>query len=74
MEAEIGLRFAEAAVYAPSTGECLRNRRIAREAYDDAQKRMRQVSLTDRQASVLQVKLRKLGIALKRAGDASCWG
>ena len=69
METEIGLSFANAAVSAISTEECLRNRHIARRAYDTAKGRMEGARLTDKQRSNLQAKLLKLTDTLKRAGD-----
>lgn len=69
IEAEIGLTFAQAATSANSTGECLHNRRLARQAYDNAGRWMRRARLDDEDAKALGGKLRLLRDELCRLGD-----
>ncbi|HYK37593.1 hypothetical protein [Alloacidobacterium sp.] len=69
IEAEIGLTFTQAANAANSTGECLHNRRLARQAYDNARNWMRRARLDDTDAKALCSKLELLGNELCRLGD-----
>ena len=69
IEAEIGLTFAQAAISSNSTGECLHNRRLARQAYDNAERWMLRARLDDKETKALCSKLQLLKTELCRLGD-----
>lgn len=69
LEAAVGMTFAEAAINAYSTDECLHNRKMARRAYDTAQTWMHRGRLTDVETKDLRAKLLCLGEILRRLGD-----
>lgn len=69
IEAEIGLTFAQAATSADSTGECLHNRRLARQAYDNALRWVHNARLDDEDVKALRWRLQLLKAELCRLGD-----
>lgn len=72
VEADIGLTFAKSAVNAISTQECLRHRRLARRAYNTAEKIMTKAALTPGEAKILVQKMQLLKRLLSRLGDPQC--
>jgi hypothetical protein len=69
MELDIGMTFAEAARYAESTHELLRNRRIARQAFDVANGRLKQLSGSLKTIKRIATRLGLLRVALVQLGD-----
>jgi hypothetical protein len=69
VEADIGLTFAQAAIHATCTEECLHCRGIARQSYDVAQKGMHRGHFSKREAKNLCGKLKRLRRALEQSGD-----
>ena len=72
IEAEVGLTFAQAALNAGSTRECLHCRKLARRAYDNAGKWLTRTRLTTEDTKALHDKLQLLRAELKRLGDPLC--
>jgi len=69
IETEVGMTFALAAIHAESTQDCLHNRKLARRAYDTAQRWMDRGKLDERELKLLHSKLRMLGSVLRQLGD-----
>jgi hypothetical protein len=69
LETDIGMTFAEAARHALCTEECLRNRRLARRAYETAQRWTRRVRFSGEAEKTYCRKLQRLKEALNRLGD-----
>jgi hypothetical protein len=69
IEAEVGLTFAFAAIHAESTQECLHNRQLARQAYDNAQEWTNRTKFKNGEEKILECRLRLLGSALRQLGD-----
>jgi hypothetical protein len=68
-EANVGLTFAQAAAYAVSTRECLHNRKLARRAYENAQRWLLRVRQGNGDDEAVQNKLQLLEEMLRRLGD-----
>jgi hypothetical protein len=69
VELEVGLGFAQAAAEARWTEELLRNRRIARRAYELARQMIGRTYLSRPEMARLEKKLRELRAALLKLGD-----
>jgi len=69
IETEVGLTFAQAAIDAGSTAECLHCRILARRAYDNAGRWLTRARLTDEDTQALRNKLQLLGRTLRKLGD-----
>jgi hypothetical protein len=69
LETDIGMNFARVATFADSTGESLHNRRLARRAYDTAEKWMARARLTSEEKKILSVRMKSLREALRGLGD-----
>jgi hypothetical protein len=76
IELEVGLTFAQAVSHASWTRDCLRYRRLARRAYDNANRWVERTRLTRAQFEQLSKKLITLQLALGHLGDPapSCQG
>jgi hypothetical protein len=72
VELEVGLAFAQAAADAQETREILRNRGIARRAYDMARKMMNRAHMTELEFRALKDRQLHLRSKLCTLGDP-CW-
>jgi hypothetical protein len=69
LEVDIGMTFAKSAVQAQSTGECLHNRRLARQAYDTGLRLLPRARFTEEDTRAYHRRLKQLRLALNRLGD-----
>jgi hypothetical protein len=69
VEVNLGITFADSASCELSTRDRLRNRQLAKRAYDSAVKWLPKVSFTRIETKAYYTKLHKLRLALNRLGD-----
>jgi hypothetical protein len=69
LELKVGMTFAEFAIHAPSTTECLRSRQLARRAYDTGVRWMPRARFTHEETRAYYRSLKQLRLVLNRLGD-----